>query len=80
MNCFCGIIDQRNAFTLICSWDHCQRSSSSRISGTPRAGFIQKIKFVQKIKRIHSKLKINSLKNFNEFIQKTKAGIFLKCF
>ena len=39
MNCFCGIVDRRKAFSLISSWDHCQRSSSSQISDTPRAGF-----------------------------------------
>ena len=35
MNCFCGMVDRRKAF----SRDHCQRSSPSRISDTPRAGF-----------------------------------------
>ena len=39
MNCFCGMVDQRKAFSLISSWDHCQRSSPLRISDTPRAGF-----------------------------------------
>ena len=39
MNCFCGMVDQRKAFSLISSRDHCQRSSPSRISDTPRAGF-----------------------------------------
>ena len=39
MNCFCGMIDRRKAFSLISSRDHCQRSSPSRISDTPRAGF-----------------------------------------
>ena len=39
MNCFCGMADRRKAFTLISSRDHCQRSSPSRISDTPRAGF-----------------------------------------
>ena len=39
MNCFFGMVDRRKAFTLISSRDHCQRSSSSRISDTPRAGF-----------------------------------------
>ena len=28
------MVDQRNAFSLISSWDHCQKSSSSQISGT----------------------------------------------
>ena len=39
MNCFCGMVDRRKAFSLISSQDHCQRSSPSRISDTPRAGF-----------------------------------------
>ena len=39
MNCFCGVVDRRKAFSLISSRDHCQRSSPSRISDTPRAGF-----------------------------------------
>ena len=39
MNFFCGMVDQRKAFSLISSRDHCQRSSPSRISDTPRAGF-----------------------------------------
>ena len=39
MNCYCGMVDRRKAFSLISSRDHCQRSSSSRISDTPRAGF-----------------------------------------
>ena len=36
---FCGMVDRRKAFSLIFSRDHCQRSSPSRISDTPRAGF-----------------------------------------
>ena len=39
MNCFCGMVDRQKAFSLISSRDHCQRSSPSRISNTPRAGF-----------------------------------------
>ena len=39
MNYFCGMVDRRKAFSLIFSRDHCQRSSPSRISDTPRAGF-----------------------------------------
>ena len=39
MNCFCGMVDRRKAFSLISSRDHCQRSSPSRISDTPWAGF-----------------------------------------
>ena len=40
MNCFCGMVDWRKAISLISSRDHCQRSSPSRISDTPRAGFL----------------------------------------
>ena len=36
MNCFCCIVDRRKIFSLISSWDHCQRSSPSRISDTPQ--------------------------------------------
>ena len=32
MNCFCGMIDQWKAFSLISSWDHCQGSSPLQIS------------------------------------------------
>ena len=39
MNYFCGMVDQRKMFSLISSWDHCQRSSPSQISDTPQAGF-----------------------------------------
>ena len=39
MNCFCGMVDRRKAFSLISSRDHCQRSSPSRISNTPWVGF-----------------------------------------
>ena len=39
MNCFCGLVDRRKAFSLTSSWDDCQISSPSRISDTPRAGF-----------------------------------------
>ena len=39
INCFCGMVDRRKVFSLISSRDHCQRSSPSRISDTPRAGF-----------------------------------------
>ena len=35
MNCFYDIVDQRKAFSLISSWEHCQRYSPSRISDTP---------------------------------------------
>ena len=39
MNCFCGMVDWRKAFSLISSQGHCQRSSPSWISDMPRAGF-----------------------------------------
>ena len=39
INFFCGMVDQRKTFSLISSWDHCQRSSPSRISNMPQAGF-----------------------------------------
>ena len=39
MNCFCGIDDRQKMFSLISSWDHCQRSLPSRISDTSQAGF-----------------------------------------
>ena len=39
MNCFCGMVDQRKVFSLISSWNHCQRSSPLRISDTPQAEF-----------------------------------------
>ena len=47
MNCFCGMVDRRMAFSLISNRDHCQRASPSRIPDTPRAGFehTQKPKF-----------------------------------
>ena len=32
MNCFCGMVDQRKAFSLISSRNRCQRSSTSWIS------------------------------------------------
>ena len=38
-NCFCDMVDRRKVFSLISSLDHCQRSSPSRISDTPRAGY-----------------------------------------
>ena len=39
LNCFCGTVYRRKAFSLISSRDHCQRFSPSRISDTPRTGF-----------------------------------------
>ena len=38
VNCFCGMTDRRKAFSLISSQDHCQRSSTSRISDTSTVG------------------------------------------
>ena len=32
MICFCGIVDRQKAFSLMSIWDHCQRSSPSRIA------------------------------------------------
>ena len=49
MNCFCGMVDQRKVFSLIFSRDHCQRSSPSQISDTPRAGFLAEIENVLSI-------------------------------
>ena len=37
MNCCHGMADRQKAFSLISSRHHCQRSSPSRISDTPRA-------------------------------------------
>ena len=39
MNCFCGMVDQGKALSLISSRDLCQRFSQSQILDTPRAGF-----------------------------------------
>ena len=39
MNCFCGMVDRRKAFSVISSWVHCKRSSPTRISDTPRLGY-----------------------------------------
>ena len=39
MDSFCEMVDRRKAFSLISSREHCQRSSPSRNSNTPRAGF-----------------------------------------
>ena len=39
MNCFCCMVDRRRLYSLISSRDHCQRSSPSWISDTPRTGF-----------------------------------------
>ena len=36
---FCDMVHRRKAFSLTSSWDHCQRSSPSRISDTPLGGF-----------------------------------------
>ena len=39
MDCFCGMVDWRKAFSLISSRDHRQRSSPLRIFDTSKAGF-----------------------------------------
>ena len=39
MNCICGMFDRQKMFSLISSWNHCQKSSSSRISDMLQAGF-----------------------------------------
>ena len=39
MNSFCGMADGRKAVSLVSKRNHCQRSSSSRISDMPRTGF-----------------------------------------
>ena len=39
MKCFCGMVDQQKAFSLISSQDHCQRSSPLRISDMLQAGY-----------------------------------------
>ena len=36
---FRGMADRKRAFSFISSWNHCQRSSRSRIFDTQRAGF-----------------------------------------
>ena len=39
INCFYGMVDQRKAFSLISSRNHCQRFLSPEISDTLRGGF-----------------------------------------
>ena len=39
MNCFCGMVDRRKAFSFISSRDLCQRSSTLEIFDTLRAEF-----------------------------------------
>ena len=39
MDCFCGMVDQQKACSLISSRDHCQRSSPWRICDMPRSEF-----------------------------------------
>ena len=39
MNCFCGMVDQKKAFSLISGQDHCQRSLPLWISDTLQGGF-----------------------------------------
>ena len=53
MNCFCGMVDQRKAFSLISSWDNCQRSSPCRISDMLRAGF-EPVQTLRKVSVIDS--------------------------
>ena len=53
MNCFCGMVDWRKAFSLISS--HCQRSSPSQISDMPWAGFVEwscAVVITQKIRQL----------------------------
>ena len=38
---WCGMVDRRKLFGLISSRNHCQRSSPSRICGTPRKSDIE---------------------------------------
>ena len=38
---WCGMVDRRKLFSLISSRNHCQRSSPSRICGTPRKSDIE---------------------------------------
>ena len=45
MNCFCGMVDRRKAFSFISSRDHCPRSSSSRTSDTPRGSISTRFDF-----------------------------------
>ena len=45
INCFRGMVEQRNAFSLVSSRDHCLRSSPSRISDTPQTGLEPAPKF-----------------------------------
>ena len=47
MNCFCGMVERRKAFSLISSRDQCQRSSPPRISDTPDQGLNLRRTWVQ---------------------------------
>ena len=38
INCFSGMVDRQEVFSLIFSQGHCQRSSPSGISNTPQGG------------------------------------------
>ena len=38
MNCFCGMVDQQKALSLISSWDHSQRLLPSQISDMLQVG------------------------------------------
>ena len=37
INGFCSMVEQRKVLSLFSNWDHCQRSSPSRISHMPQA-------------------------------------------
>ena len=39
MNCFCKMVEKRKAFSIISSWDHCQRFSPLFISKVLWVGF-----------------------------------------
>ena len=39
MNCLCGMVQRRKAFSRVSSRYHCQRSPPSQIFDTPQAGF-----------------------------------------
>ena len=65
LNCFCGMVDRRKAFSLISSRDHCQRSSPSRICDTPRIFFEQKIYFL-----IYKYLKLGMKLSLDQFLFK----------
>ena len=73
MNCFCGMVDQRKAFSLISNQDHCSPCSLWRISDTTRAGFdpVQNLssKVVQQCHKIIAD-NVKCLKVFEKAIEK----------